>query len=383
MHRDNRAVSTLIGALFLFAILIIAFSVYQATAVPAQNKEVEFTHNQEVQDQFQTLRDAILSAGATGSAQSATITLGMEYPARIVAVNPPPAWGRIQTVSNTSDFRISNATIAGSSNAQLYWGSQSHSYNTTSLAYIPHYREYRNAPTTQYEQTLLYNDFEPGSLGLVDQSLIHGNRINTVLLVGDFRESGVGATTVTVQPDSIAQTSVPIESDGTGPITLTFPTHLEANRTDVFLNPSDSHAVTDVSLTGDGDLRVTLAEGQQYSLRMARVGIGSYDSTVSPAYIVALDGTEVLEGQSFTVEVRDRFNNPVSGVDVVVNGCGLDNQVTNGDGQLSLTCSDVQGQEDTVELSINGGGQEWEDIAITVNAPNPGGGPGNGGPPGN
>ncbi|MFC6976212.1 hypothetical protein ACFQL1_18425 [Halomicroarcula sp. GCM10025709] len=63
---DERSQSIQVGAVLLFAVLIIAFSTYQAFVVPDQNRQIEFNHNQEVQQQLQDLRNAIVSMPGEG-----------------------------------------------------------------------------------------------------------------------------------------------------------------------------------------------------------------------------------------------------------------------------------------------------------------------------
>ena len=47
---DTREVSQVIGAVFIFGILVVAFSGYQAFVIPNQNAETEFNHYGDVKD---------------------------------------------------------------------------------------------------------------------------------------------------------------------------------------------------------------------------------------------------------------------------------------------------------------------------------------------
>jgi len=86
-----------VGAVLLFATIIIALSVYQATVVPAENSDVEYRHSQQVQGQLVDVRNALVATAETGDARPATVSLGTEYPNRVFLVNPPPAAGTLRT----------------------------------------------------------------------------------------------------------------------------------------------------------------------------------------------------------------------------------------------------------------------------------------------
>lgn len=384
IQTDTRGVAGLIGALLLFAMLIIAFSSYQAYVVPSQNQEIEIQHNQEVHTEFTEFRTAVYMAGSTGNDQSQGFALGTQYPGRLIALNPLPAKGNLRT-EPTGEIQIENAELQQSSNAALYWANDSNTYNTTGLTYDPQYNEYQNPPTTHYEHSFLYNDFEGGSVTVADQRLIQDGTISLWLLAGEVSEQGPSTTTVDLSPISVPKTTVPITNTEEGPVTLTLPTTLEPEQAEMFVTPEEQDSVSGVSIQND-QLQIVLEENQQYRLQIAQVGIGGSATTAEPAYIVpVVGGTGVVEGQSFTAEVRDRYNNPVSGVEVTANGCNgnLEPQQarTDNDGRASFTCTDVpSNQEETVSLTI--GTEEWERVDFTIIG-EPGGGQGQpGGPPG-
>ena len=94
---DERAVTVQIGAILLFATIIIALSLYQATVVPSQNADVEYKHSQTVQNQLSDVRNAILRTAGSGNTQPVSVSLGTQYPSRVFLMNPPPATGTIRT----------------------------------------------------------------------------------------------------------------------------------------------------------------------------------------------------------------------------------------------------------------------------------------------
>ena len=57
---EDQAVSTVIGFVLIFGILVVSFSVYQATVVPQQNEDVEFEQQQSVQSDLIELSSSLL-----------------------------------------------------------------------------------------------------------------------------------------------------------------------------------------------------------------------------------------------------------------------------------------------------------------------------------
>jgi len=106
LRRDERAVTVQIGAVLLLAIIFAALVLYQVNTVPAENSALEYEHNQNVHDEMQELRNAIRNAGTTGNSQSASITLGTQYPTRTFSMNPPDPGGTLETVRPESKVRI-------------------------------------------------------------------------------------------------------------------------------------------------------------------------------------------------------------------------------------------------------------------------------------
>ncbi|MDZ7746205.1 MAG: hypothetical protein U5K28_06715 [Halobacteriales archaeon] len=158
---DTRGQSIQIGVIILFAFAIIAFTAYQAVIVPQQNQQVEFDHNQEVQRDIVDTRNAIVRAANAGQNGAASIQLGQSFPARIFALNAPTANGRFATtepgsISIGPDFD-DDGTIDDPSTVCPA------SQDTVRASYTPNYSYYNNAPTTKYENTFVFNEFDYGT----------------------------------------------------------------------------------------------------------------------------------------------------------------------------------------------------------------------------
>lgn len=399
LRDDDRAVTVQIGAVLLFGILVISMATYQVTVVPDDNAAVEFRQSQQTQKQMQELRNAIVRSAASGTRKPASVTLGTTYPSRALFVNPPPATGTLRTAA-TGNPAV-NLTIAGAVAADAevrdYWDGSPHAFDTGFLVYEPDFNEYRNAPTTIYEHTVVANAFDSGrTLSLSGQSLVDGRRVNLVALNGSMRETGVGSTTVAVRPLSASSNTIAVRND-TSPIVISFATRLTNGTWRRLLSTENVSAgghVTDVSFDQPAGLdytivRVSLEPGVTYELDASLVGVGATRGR-SPnemaAYVVGVDQfDDVSRGQNVTVGVRvlDRFNNPVSGATVNVS-YDTENLTllsspphrTGEDGRVSLTFNATNITNlATINVSIGSGGASPERVIFSGSVKQPDSGP--------
>ena len=334
---DERGQAVQIGAVLLFAVLIIAFSTYQAFVVPDQNREVEFEHNQDVQAQIQELRNAIVSVPVTNSVRAVSVQLGTRYPSRAVAINPGPASGSLRTDGTTDKSQtltISNTRAPGETGD--FWN-ETRSYNTGTLAYQPNYNLYGEAPTTYYEHTVAFNQFRNDPLTLSGQTMVDGRQITLIALNGSVSRSSSGSTTVDVDPVSPGDGSLRTVTVTNGPgerVSVSFLSRLSENTWEERLLTEEmadnGGYVTDVSSTAGPDpyqtITLTFEQGVEYELRLAKAGVGTRVTPEEATYLtnVTPNGTTVTEGQTteIVVEARDSYNNPVSAVTVNASGDG-------------------------------------------------------------
>jgi len=362
-----------VGAVLLFGILIILFTVWQAFVIPDQNERVELSHNQELQSEMVELRGDIVSTADATTPASGSVKLGAQFPTRLLFVNPTPAAGRLQTVSTgEEEFLVENVTaaVAGSGEGK-YWNGTNRTYQTTSLEYSPDYRVFQGAPVTLYDNTVTYNQFlgsDEGSSALSDQTVVDGDTITLISLVGDYSESGIRSVTPDIQPVSTRAQSVPIENTSGGNITLRLPTRLNASQWERLLEEEDS--VQSVSNVDEETVKIKLEPGQ-YELRMAQVGVGEGLAETRPAYIEEIEGggeeISATENHSITVEVRDRFNVPQTNINITGNVSTSDGEIR----PVSQT-TNVNGRA-TFEFDPDAGNlSSGENVSITFEGTIPG-----------
>ncbi|SFG43960.1 PA14 domain-containing protein [Halopelagius inordinatus] len=367
---DERAVTVQIGAVLLLGFVVISMSMYQATVVPDQNEEIEFQHNQQVHDEFTSLRGALVESASGPTTRPAELTLGTRYPSRTFFVNPGVASGSLRT-RELGTFTVSNVATREDETDDYVSGSLK--FSTESLAYTPNYNRRQEAPTTVYENTVAYNRFDSGYNGtLSGQSLVNGRTLSPVLLTGNYSESGVGTASVDVRSVSPAVRTVPVTSnDSNRNVTLTVPTELTASNWTTILesaeqldgsgNTANGAYVHDVR-PGPGDsVVIEMERGPTYDLRVGAVGVGNGVEQPSAHYLTRVGGAPYSiqsdATATLTFEVRDRYNNPLSGESVnlsVQNGSG-DLVAPNGteSGTLSNVRTDADGRV-TVEYVPDG-----------------------------
>jgi hypothetical protein len=319
---DRRAVALQVGAILLLGFLVIGLALYQATVVPDQNERVEFDHNQQVQDSLQDVRNGILRTASAERTSPTTVPLGTRYPTRVVAVNPPPSSGRLATEPG-GEVTLVGATAINDETAD-YWNGTNRSYATKRLSYRPDYSLYQSAPRTTYADTVLYNGFDGGTRAVTDQRLLEGNLLYLVALNGSYSRSGTGAVSVSPTPVSTSDRTVAVNGSD---MAIEVTTDLSEDEWERLLSDQyernggriDSNAGGVTVYPGNETLVVDLVPNRTYRLRMAKVGVGTGVTDTDEQYLTVVDGADSVTAggtRRIVLEVRDGYNNPVSGVTV-------------------------------------------------------------------
>ncbi|MFB6170702.1 MAG: Ig-like domain-containing protein [Haloarculaceae archaeon] len=327
---DDRAVSEVLGAILIFALVLMLVVIIQVAAVPAMNQQVEFSHNHRVQGDVQDFQSNVDAIAADGGTRSTSIEMGTYYPTRFFLLNPSPPSGTLRTTETTA--RLDNVVAEGETGD--YWNGDPHEYDSVRLTYEPQYNEYESAPRTVYEGWTLFNAHPNTDQTLDDTGPVNGRKIDLVMLDGSLSTTQVAPYVLTATAESAPAETVSVTSDGE-PINITLQTELSADEWERILAPetctdtaprdfvcdtdSGKHVVAHEVDEAAGEVTITLEKGETYSMRLAKVSLGQEPSPVEPAYATAVGPTDrVLTGTrtEVTVEVRDAFNNPVPGENV-------------------------------------------------------------------
>jgi hypothetical protein len=359
LRDDTRAAAIQIGAVLLFAVLIIALASYQAVIVPDQNRADEFDHNKQVHGDLQDVRNAVLSAVSNGAPQSASVGLGTEFQNRIFFLNPPDPAGTL-AVESGEPITIENA-VGTETNG--YWNTSIREYETATISYEPGYREYYTAPTTRYEHSLVYNAYEDSTVSTGDQRLLAGETISMIGLTGEGRTSHSGTASVDVTPLSAGSETVQVTGED-DPIRLTIPTRAP----DIWAEQFEEQTHVSEIETGEDRVVVSLETVDEndepivYDLRAGASGIDGSETRPQAAYLVFEGSENTTVGQPISAEIRDRYDNPVAGENVSVDRDGerIDETRSNRDGRTQY----YPEEEGEYELRI--GEEAYERVAFHV-----------------
>ena len=375
---DERAVAMQVGAALLFGFLIVSLAFYQAFVVPQESRKVEFDAYQEASDQLVQLHNDVVDAGTTGSRSGTTVKTGVDYPVRTWTINPGAPASVIRT-TDTENVTLSNASSVNDPDVMEYWDGSTKEFRTKRLSFEPGYNELKATPLA-LDGTLAYRQTEGEIQPLTSQAFLIGDRITLVTVSGDVSDGGQ-ATTLTTEPVSVSEKPVPITStedpdgDGDPELYITLPSEAPATQWQDRLLASNPNVVgvTDVA----GGVRVELDGSVTYRLRLAQVEVrerGDGGDTVSPTghYVVRAAGhnTSITANQTadLTAEVRDRYNNPVSGTEVTFTdpSGGTTNVTTNEFGQATFSWTPTETGEDSINASFDGGDIAREKTTFTV-----------------
>jgi len=332
-HNDS-AVSNIIGAVILFGFVITLIVIFQVTAVPIWNQNVEFEHNQRVQGDVGMLHDNIVLSSTTGRSTTQSVELGTQYPNRVLFVNPSNPSGRVSTLEQ-GDVTVENVE-SSDGDVGDYWDGTAQVFDTRSVEYVTDYNEYGNAPRTVVDNMVLFNEVGDAQARISAQNVISDRNINLNLVTGEISKSGVRPASVNIDPVSAPSQRVSVTNSTDSPVTLTLPTLLSEERWLETLeneHVENGGHIAEVTYTeGEpyNELTLVMEENIEYNLRMSKVALGQRDESQEPHYII-LEGDNdrsVVTGgaETLNVEVRDRYNNPISGVKV--------NATLEGDGEV-------------------------------------------------
>lgn len=332
----KQAVSVVIGALLMLSILVIAAAQYQTQVIPVQEEETEIQHNRLIQTQLAGLNSQMISSGTTGDVRTQQLQLGTRFESRIIfgiipAINQPSPAGSLEYQRASNTVQLKN--ISGLPPADDYWdGTRTGNFETGFMTYEPQYRHYQDAPTTYIENGLVVDEYDDGGssneyLPEGDQNIVEGNNIRLSTLTSDVNINTIGTRTAQTYPVSAPSQVITIEAnDPNDPIELEVPTKMDEDTWDSLLSSetgTDGN-VDDVSVDPAANLlTIKLQPNQIYTLEMSRIHITTREEAApipdeDPQYIAwDSDAISIREESRnlLQAQVRDRFNNPVVGVE--------------------------------------------------------------------
>lgn len=327
LRRDERAVTVQVAAILLLGFVVISLAIYQVAVIPQETKQQELEHSRTIDTEFSEVRSSIIETGQMGGADPTSLSLGVRYRPRLLFVNPPPASGSVTTKSvqeRNSTVTLGNAASVDSETGD-YWNETTHNLVTNRLVFEPSYNSLSNPPTHAYENTVAYATVGGENVMRSGQILVEGNRIRATVLTGDLSQSGVDTTTLEIRSVSTTTRSVKIENPTDEHLNLTVPSRLDVSTWRNLLNQQNvSGDVYRVQRASPGKIAILFDNSSVtgapkfYEIELVRVHLGEEPAGQDPTYLTDVGGTarEVVQESTttLTVEVRDRYDEPVSGV---------------------------------------------------------------------
>ncbi|MFC6989231.1 Ig-like domain-containing protein [Haloplanus sp. GCM10025708] len=339
LRADDRGQTVQVGVILLFGILVIGLSIYQATVVPQQNERVEYEAYQQATEDLLSLGNGVTTAATRDVVTGTNVQTGARYPSRTIFVNAPPPTGSIGT-ANAPNVTLRDVRAIGSEprNVREFWSAvgANQQYEASRVRFSPNYNHFDASPVV-LTGSGAYRSVDDTVVPLTSQTLVSGNRITVVTLRGDMSTAGY-VTPVTATPVTASTRTVTITGDGED-FSITVPTPDDAAAWNERVGQSlvdGNPNVVSATPHGNGSATVTFDGLRQYELRLAAVELRTRsDSSVvaspGPAYLLGVTENETAfsgKPKTLVVEVRDRYNNPVTGAPVNFS-------VTAGSGTLS------------------------------------------------
>jgi hypothetical protein len=339
---DERGVSPVVGFVLIFALVMIVFTLYQSSVVPAQNEEIEFKHSQEIEGQMEELSAAFVSTGPEDPPKAVSLQLGVQYPNRAFGINPGTPVG---TLDSTGPHTIELTSNAGNEN-----------FNTSFINYKPNYN--LKTQETQYsiEHGMLVKDYTGSSATRLASSgalfSADGEDVNLNLIGGDVSASEMSTVVTT---DNVDTHTITVTSDAT---TITLPTTLEEDEWERMLYTEGTNYIPQVDghtyLPQSSEIRINLENGATVDLSKVATGETPNDgeneiemhpriTNVTPLHP---DGESVGTKGKITVRTTDIFGSSLGDVGVKwsTNGSGelsADSTISNRDGNTTITYDPV------------------------------------------
>lgn len=267
LRGDSRAQAGQVGAILLFAVIIILLSIYQAYMIPNQDQQVEFNHFTGAQSDMVNLRNTVLKAGQEKSTLPAGVTLGTRYPSRLIGVQPPGSSGslRSETIGGSTDTIQLKGTDA---NISKICGIDSPT--TRRVTYSPDYNFLHSVGNVTYENSVTYTMGPDGGRALLtDQQLVTGNVLHLYPLVGPYNRTGSDRTAITLHGGTTG-----VKPAVSGPFSLILPTRLTAAEWTSLL--SGQQLIDNVSaVPGRAAVNITFVAGHNVNIQCSPAGAGT------------------------------------------------------------------------------------------------------------
>ena len=200
--RDTEAASEIIGLILLVAVFVTFYTLFQATAIPIWNKNVESDQIEVTYNDMMSLPSDIEDVAVHGTPKSCIIQLGAHYPDRMIFRNPGPGVAGSLTVEDGVQVDVTYTDDSGT---------HTESYNSSRITY--EMAGTINSPKLVYEHGVIITDWGTATLTRDEQSLIANEDIHIPVVNGTTStKSVIGAEPLEIKPYSHLPSTGDIQS---------------------------------------------------------------------------------------------------------------------------------------------------------------------------
>lgn len=382
-QKTDAGVSVVVGFILIFAIMMMALTLYQSNAVPQLEKEAEIAHHRQAVNQLQNFQSEFIQA-SSGEPVSTTFNPGLTYgsPGSIF-VHSPPASGTVSVVDykgyddNPGNVIIKNAIGRGPAN--VFWhsnnnivgnGEQGFEYDTKYFSFHPQYYHFQSAPNTFLSYGALYKQYpkagEDNRVLMTNQQIVSGKDINLMMMDGDLTTARASEMTLEVKPVSASDNDITVTNAPGESFEIELPTTLTREKwveilqgqscvNDLLANNNNTcdttgenkHVTgiewhdedTDTGTTNDRVVIIKFEEGTEYNLKMSEVFVTSKENSTNPQKTQALysawkgdENMTVREDSKMAIPAKtlDQYNNPVGGAEAVAEAVDVNANANSG-----------------------------------------------------
>jgi hypothetical protein len=336
-NKKDKAQAILLGFIILVGILSLGYYTYLTESAPIEKQQNEVDHFGDVSSDLIQFRDNIVEASESGSTTSQSLELGRDYNTILPVPPEEPIVGQISVKEYDSPIKIYNASGLGG--AKNYWPGTTkpcetpkHCYSSSYIKYTPHYKYYLDHPETYYENSIMYDNYGGQRISKTGQSLVNGRDIKITTIKGDINISNSDLTNTQIVPVSAPSQEIQI-TDRDEPVKIQVPTNIPVQkwRQDLLNNQLSTNSqngyIKSISEINESVIEIEMIQGETYTLELSKLYLTTQTSSQTipsqkPSY-VSWTGSENVEIEEDSTEriptqVRDKYNNPVSGVPVEV-----------------------------------------------------------------
>ena len=311
---NKKAVSTIIGTLLMFAIIVGIYGAVQSTRVPVWNKGVEYDHLDVVYADMMSMKSDIEDVALLKSPKSSDIHLGVRYPERAIFMNPGEGAPGMLTVEKgvpiVVEYTVLNMSGVATPMEPLTFNSSRITYELYGTIGSPKY---------VYEHGIIIRDYRTSNVTTDEQPLIVNDNIYIPVLnaSANFTKSSLDVESLAIYPSTQAPTTPRVKN-----VNITMNTEYPEIWADILADVNESNDYTNASVSvEEGKIYINCTAGGAITspseeaagtLSVGIITFGTATGALSWPYIVDI---EIIDTETTAQEIiRSRINATVKNV---------------------------------------------------------------------